>query len=173
MNRAPKSFSMHWKETTPCVCWVSEMGTASDRVNRRENVECTFQPHFTTPRARVSFSANLIQLGNCEMEGLVENTDSFMVGFLTFSLGLLLSNMVSSGFFFLLLFFFFLAFGGATTVQRSQRRCSSSPWKLLLTFQVMVTRLLECCSKYVQSKKSHLTHWHPVLGWFSQKTDQR
>ena len=31
---------------------------------------------------RISFcvlAANLIQLGNCEMEGLVENTDSFMV----------------------------------------------------------------------------------------------
>lgn len=59
--------------------------------------------------------ANLIQLGTSEMEGLVENTDAFMV---------------------------------------------------------VTTRLLECCQTYVLNKKSNLTHWHPVLGWFSQKTDQ-
>ncbi|ELT93611.1 hypothetical protein CAPTEDRAFT_162148 [Capitella teleta] len=58
--------------------------------------------------------ANLIQLGNAEMEGLVESTNSFMF---------------------------------------------------------VVTRLLECCKIYVQSKKSSLSHWHPVLGWFQQRTD--
>lgn len=45
--------------------------------------------------------------------------------------------------------------------------------KLLICLQNVVTRLLDCCQKYVQNKKSNLTHWHPVLGWFSQKTDQR
>ena len=37
----------------------------------------------------------------------------------------------------------------------------------------VVTKLLDSCKLYVQNKKSNLTHWHPVLGWFSQKTDQR
>ncbi|CAG2202036.1 UBE3B [Mytilus edulis] len=37
--------------------------------------------------------------------------------------------------------------------------------------ETVVIRLLENCKKYVQNKKSSLTHWHPVLGWFSQKTD--
>ncbi|XP_064612255.1 ubiquitin-protein ligase E3B-like [Liolophura sinensis] len=59
--------------------------------------------------------ANLIQLGETEMEGLVDNAAYFM-----------------------------------TTV----------------------VRLLDCCQTYVQNKKSNLTHWHPVLGWFSQRTDQ-
>ena len=40
-------------------------------------------------------------------------------------------------------------------------------------FMTVMIRLLENCNKYVQNKKSNLTHWHPVLGWFSQKTDQR
>lgn len=60
--------------------------------------------------------ANLIQLGNSEMEGLVEHTDDFMR---------------------------------------------------------VVTRLLRRCQTYVKSNKSSLTHWHPVLGWFSQRADQR
>ncbi|XP_064648502.1 ubiquitin-protein ligase E3B-like isoform X2 [Lineus longissimus] len=59
--------------------------------------------------------ANLIQLGNCELEGLVENTPSFIT---------------------------------------------------------VVIRLLNSCKQYVEGKRSNLTHWHPVLGWFSQKTDQ-
>ncbi|XP_069135904.1 ubiquitin-protein ligase E3B-like [Argopecten irradians] len=59
--------------------------------------------------------ANLVQLGYMELEGLVENTLSFMT---------------------------------------------------------VVIRLLESCKVYVQNKKSNLTHWHPVLGWFSQNTDQ-
>jgi len=37
----------------------------------------------------------------------------------------------------------------------------------------VVKRLLQCCQQYVQSKRSNLTHWHPVLGWFAQKTDPR
>ncbi|KAK2176480.1 hypothetical protein NP493_662g01045 [Ridgeia piscesae] len=60
--------------------------------------------------------ANLIQLGNSEMEGLVEHTEDFMR---------------------------------------------------------VVTRLLNRCQTYVKSNKSSLTHWHPVLGWFSQRADQR
>ncbi|XP_060602901.1 ubiquitin-protein ligase E3B-like [Ruditapes philippinarum] len=59
--------------------------------------------------------ANLIQLGYSELEGLVENTNSFMT---------------------------------------------------------VTIRLLDKCKNYVQNKRSNLTHWHPVLGWFSQKTDQ-
>ncbi|BFZ18278.1 hypothetical protein BsWGS_21317 [Bradybaena similaris] len=39
-------------------------------------------------------------------------------------------------------------------------------------FMTVMIILLENCHKYVQNKKSNLTHWHPVLGWFSQKTDQ-
>ncbi|XP_059171742.1 ubiquitin-protein ligase E3B-like [Physella acuta] len=38
-------------------------------------------------------------------------------------------------------------------------------------FMSVMIRLLENCHKYVQNKKSNLTHWHPVLGWFSQNTD--
>ncbi|KAK3084530.1 hypothetical protein FSP39_014813 [Pinctada imbricata] len=59
--------------------------------------------------------ANLVQLGFIELEGLVENTQSFMT---------------------------------------------------------VVIRLLDSCAKYVNNKRSNLTHWHPVLGWFSQKTNQ-
>lgn len=58
--------------------------------------------------------ANLIQLGNSEMEGLVESTGQFMS---------------------------------------------------------VVSQLLGYCQQYVQSKRSNLTHWHPVLGWFAQKAD--
>lgn len=39
-------------------------------------------------------------------------------------------------------------------------------------FMTVVIRLLDSCKQYVQNKRSNLTHWHPVLGWFSQKTDQ-
>ena len=28
-------------------------------------------------------------------------------------------------------------------------------------------RLLEHCQRYVASKQSNLTQWHPILGWFS------
>lgn len=85
------------------------------------------------------FPANLIQLGDAEKEGLVENTNSFMV-----------CSVVHI-------------------------RCSfwpDLPLVCLLTVQFVVTRLLECCKIYVQNKKSSLSHWHPVLGWFQQKTDQ-
>lgn len=27
---------------------------------------------------------------------------------------------------------------------------------------------MESCQHYVVTKQSNLTHWHPVLGWFSQ-----
>lgn len=58
--------------------------------------------------------ANLIQLGNSEMEGLVESTNQFMY---------------------------------------------------------VAIELLGYCQQYVQGKRSNLTYWHPVLGWFAQKTD--
>lgn len=35
----------------------------------------------------------------------------------------------------------------------------------------MVHKLLECCQKYVVAKQSNLTHWHLILGWFSQTPD--
>merc|ERR1719193_43275 len=38
-------------------------------------------------------------------------------------------------------------------------------------FTNVITKLLESCRKYVQLKKSNLTHWHPVLGYFAQRTD--
>ncbi|ESO98574.1 hypothetical protein LOTGIDRAFT_201597 [Lottia gigantea] len=41
-----------------------------------------------------------------------------------------------------------------------------------LNFMCVMIRLLDGCQKYVLSKKSNLTHWHPVLGWFSQATDK-
>uniref|UniRef100_A0AAR2K2R5 Ubiquitin-protein ligase E3B n=1 Tax=Pygocentrus nattereri TaxID=42514 RepID=A0AAR2K2R5_PYGNA len=31
-----------------------------------------------------------------------------------------------------------------------------------------LTDMLSYCQRYVSQKKSNLTHWHPVLGWFSQ-----
>lgn len=39
------------------------------------------------------------------------------------------------------------------------------------TFTFVVTRLMESCQHYVVTKQSNLTHWHPVLGWFSQSMD--
>ncbi|XP_007953188.1 ubiquitin-protein ligase E3B [Orycteropus afer afer] len=38
-------------------------------------------------------------------------------------------------------------------------------------FVSMLTQMLCYCQKYVSQKKSNLTHWHPVLGWFSQSVD--
>ncbi|KAJ7309857.1 hypothetical protein JRQ81_007931 [Phrynocephalus forsythii] len=32
-------------------------------------------------------------------------------------------------------------------------------------------QMLSYCQRYVSQKKSNLTHWHPVLGWFSQTVD--
>lgn len=40
-------------------------------------------------------------------------------------------------------------------------------------FQSVVIRLLESCKKYVMNKKSNLTNWHPIIGWFSHKSDER
>ncbi|XP_012263808.1 ubiquitin-protein ligase E3B isoform X2 [Athalia rosae] len=39
------------------------------------------------------------------------------------------------------------------------------------SFTFVVTRMLEACQQYVVAKKSNLTHWHPVLGWFAQSVD--
>ncbi|XP_032802934.2 ubiquitin-protein ligase E3B isoform X2 [Petromyzon marinus] len=38
-------------------------------------------------------------------------------------------------------------------------------------FSSLVTSVLTYCQKYVLQKKSNLTHWHPVLGWFAQSMD--
>lgn len=38
-------------------------------------------------------------------------------------------------------------------------------------FVSALTQMLCYCQKYVAQKKSNLTHWHPVLGWFSQPVD--
>lgn len=35
----------------------------------------------------------------------------------------------------------------------------------------MVTRFLDSCQQYVVLKKSNLSNWHPILGWFSQGFD--
>lgn len=37
--------------------------------------------------------------------------------------------------------------------------------------QVVINNLLQNCKNYVVSKQSNLTHWHPILGWFSQPID--
>lgn len=37
----------------------------------------------------------------------------------------------------------------------------------VLITQCLVCRLLEHCQRYVASKQSNLTQWHPILGWFS------
>ncbi|CAL8348040.1 unnamed protein product [Lota lota] len=34
-----------------------------------------------------------------------------------------------------------------------------------------LTDMLSYCQRYVSQKKSNLTHWHAVLGWFSQTVD--
>ena len=44
--------------------------------------------------------------------------------------------------------------------------------QLCCYLQTVVTRLLLACKEYVNSNKSHLTHWHPLLGWFAQKYEQ-
>lgn len=38
-------------------------------------------------------------------------------------------------------------------------------------FVKVLTDMLSYCQRYVSQKKSNLTHWHPVLGWFSQTVD--
>ncbi|TRY68295.1 hypothetical protein TCAL_07190 [Tigriopus californicus] len=35
----------------------------------------------------------------------------------------------------------------------------------------MLSGLFECCGQYVTAKQSNLSHWHPVLGWFSVSLD--
>lgn len=43
----------------------------------------------------------------------------------------------------------------------------------LSDFVQIVKRVLIMCGRYVVSKQSSLTHWHSILGWFSQPIDQR
>ncbi|XP_069475520.1 ubiquitin-protein ligase E3B isoform X2 [Ambystoma mexicanum] len=38
-------------------------------------------------------------------------------------------------------------------------------------FVSVLIHMLGYCQRYVSQKKSNLTHWHPVLGWFSQTVD--
>ncbi|XP_032220444.2 ubiquitin-protein ligase E3B isoform X2 [Nematostella vectensis] len=45
--------------------------------------------------------------------------------------------------------------------------------KNLLDFVAVVTRLLLYCHSYVSKQQSNLTHWHPILGWFKQKSEPR
>ncbi|CAG9585150.1 unnamed protein product, partial [Danaus chrysippus] len=39
------------------------------------------------------------------------------------------------------------------------------------TFVLVVSRFLDSCQQYVVCKKSNLSKWHPILGWFSQNFD--
>lgn len=36
---------------------------------------------------------------------------------------------------------------------------------------LVLTRLLDSCGQYVIAKQSNMSHWHPVLGWFSVTLD--
>lgn len=38
-------------------------------------------------------------------------------------------------------------------------------------FVIIVTKILEHFKGYVVTNQSSLTHWHPILGWFSQNVD--
>ncbi|XP_027719012.1 ubiquitin-protein ligase E3B [Vombatus ursinus] len=38
-------------------------------------------------------------------------------------------------------------------------------------FVKVLIEMLSYCQQYVSLKRSNLTHWHPVLGWFSQSVD--
>ena len=40
-----------------------------------------------------------------------------------------------------------------------------------LDLTTVIKNLLDLCGQYVTAKKSNLTHWHPVLGWFSVSMD--
>ena len=41
----------------------------------------------------------------------------------------------------------------------------------MLCLVAVLTGLLESCGQYVTAKQSNLSHWHPVLGWFSVSLD--
>ncbi|KAH7646304.1 Ubiquitin-protein ligase E3B [Dermatophagoides farinae] len=43
----------------------------------------------------------------------------------------------------------------------------------MIEFVCIIKKMLDSCQKYVISKQSSTTHWHPVLGWFSQNVDQK
>lgn len=42
----------------------------------------------------------------------------------------------------------------------------------LVSVVSVLTSLLSSCSQYVTAKQSNLSHWHPVLGWFSVSLDR-
>ena len=44
--------------------------------------------------------------------------------------------------------------------------------KLTSVTQEAVQNLLHACQRYVSSKQSSSSHWHMILGWFSQEEDQ-
>nr|XP_018915602.1 PREDICTED: ubiquitin-protein ligase E3B [Bemisia tabaci] len=50
-------------------------------------------------------------------------------------------------------------------------KSSLSGSNLYPAFTVVINNLLQNCKNYVVSKQSNLTHWHPILGWFSQPID--
>lgn len=43
----------------------------------------------------------------------------------------------------------------------------------VIDFVCVLKKMLDSCQKYVLSKQSSISHWHPVLGWFSQNVDQK
>lgn len=45
--------------------------------------------------------------------------------------------------------------------------------KILNDFVQIVRTFLSHCAKYVVNKQTSLTHWHSILGWFSQSIEKR
>lgn len=59
-------------------------------------------------------------------------------------------------------------------MQRGPQRSTESSDHLPLDMEGtvrMLSGLFECCGHYVTAKQSNLSHWHPVLGWFSVSLD--
>ncbi|KAL0272582.1 UNVERIFIED_CONTAM: hypothetical protein PYX00_005501 [Menopon gallinae] len=51
-----------------------------------------------------------------------------------------------------------------------ERETTLTEKNLILVITVL-SKLLLSCKKYVVARQSNLTHWHPILGWFSQNID--
>lgn len=47
----------------------------------------------------------------------------------------------------------------------------STEKKMFKLLQIVINRFLDSCKQYVVCKKSNLSNWHPILGWFSQSFD--
>lgn len=43
----------------------------------------------------------------------------------------------------------------------------------VIGYVTVIHRLLEFCKKFVANNKSSLTHWHQIMGWFSQREDHQ